>query len=77
MKIFERFLDKFLIFAQFIHIDAIVGGYEATPHRNALIEGLLNIYGAVRQCLSSVGVSSVNRSECLKSILKSVTYSFT
>ena len=36
MKIFERLLDKFLIFAQFIQIDAIVGGYEATPHRNAL-----------------------------------------
>ena len=36
MKIFERLLDKFLIFAQFIQIDAIVGGYEASPYRNAL-----------------------------------------
>ena len=38
MKIFERLLDKFLIFAQFIQTDAIFGGYEASPHRNALQE---------------------------------------
>ena len=38
MKIFERIFDKFLIFVQFIQIDAIVGGYEAEKHRNALIK---------------------------------------
>ena len=37
MKIFEKLFELFLIFAQFIQIDAIVGGYESEPHRNALI----------------------------------------
>ena len=38
-KLFELF---FLIFAQFIQIDAIVGGYESEPHGNALIKRLIN-----------------------------------
>ena len=48
MKIFERIFDKFLIFSQFIQIDAIVGGYEAQKHRNALIKDSSSIYGAIR-----------------------------
>ena len=48
MKIFERIFDIFLIFVQFIQIDAIVGGYEAQKHRNALIKDCPSIYGAIR-----------------------------
>ena len=42
MKIFEKLFELFLIFAQFIHIDAIVGGYESQKHGNALIKRLIN-----------------------------------
>ena len=42
MKIFEKLFELFLIFAQFIQIDAIVGGYESEKHGNALIKRLIN-----------------------------------
>ena len=42
MKIFEKLFELFLIFAQFIKIDAIVGGYESERHGNALIKRLIN-----------------------------------
>ena len=35
MKIFERLFKMFVIFNQFIQIDAIVGGYESEAHRYA------------------------------------------
>ena len=77
MKIFERLLDKFLIFAQFIQIDAIVGGYEASPHRNALRNHFVT-YILSRNFISPPPPRASNfQSECLKSILKSATYSFT
>ena len=47
MKIFEKLFEIFLIFAQFIKIDAIVGGYEAEKHRHALIIRISSLYGAI------------------------------
>jgi len=40
MKIVEKLVKFFLIFTQFIQIDAIVGGYESEKHGNALIKRL-------------------------------------
>lgn len=59
MKIFERLLDKFLIFAQFIQIDAIVGGYEAQKHRNALRNHFKSIKLPVRMFLKHLKVSHI------------------
>ena len=42
MKLFEKLFKFFLIFIQFIQIDAIVGGYESERHGNALIKRLIN-----------------------------------
>ena len=41
MKFFEKLFEIFLVFAQFIQIDAIVGGYESERHGNALINRLI------------------------------------
>ena len=46
MKFIERLFEMFLIFILLIQIDAIVGGYESEPHRNALISRIFIPYGS-------------------------------
>ena len=92
MKIFEKLFQIFLIFAQFIQLDAIVGGYEAERHRHALIKRISSLNGAIldlkliENTIIGVGGSQVCHQhlillikmfECLISISKSTTYSFT
>ena len=54
MKIFERLFEMFLIFTLLIQIDAIVGGYESTPYRNALISRILIPYGSYHMKLFEI-----------------------
>ena len=54
MNIFERLFEMFLILTMLIQIDAIVGGYESTPYRNALISRILIRYGPYQMELSEI-----------------------
>ena len=59
MNIFERLFEMFLSFTLFIQIDAIVGGYEAMYHRNALISPIIIGYGPYHMELLEIQYSVI------------------